>query len=109
MYSTFKFNIGLNNNPFSAKEIEEQLKLQFGATHFHVVDSEWDGKSEPTLVFTVQAFGWAWVNLLAQALCLRYKQTAIAFKGMESGYGTLTYVHGWQGEMGEFSDEYFVD
>jgi len=106
---TFKFNVGLNNNPYTSAEIQGYMEHHFDATGTKVELGEWDGQQEPTIIFEVQAKSSEWANYLAQAMCIRFTQTAVGMKCVETGVGNLVYDPRYKGERYTFDPKYFID
>lgn len=107
--NTYKFNIGLNNNPFTFEQVRDHVESQFGAYDIKEAKGKWEGADEPTIVFTIKAHSSTFAHILAEALCIRYTQTAIAFVDMNTGSGVLAYKPGWHGHMYDFDHDYFID
>jgi hypothetical protein len=103
-------NIGLNNNPLNAKEIQSHFTNNFehDILAFEEVVMEWDSNPEPTLVVEINSEGEFQVEeieWLVNEMCHHYTQDAIAWE--LNGEGTLTYRSDYDGERGEFDVNYF--
>jgi hypothetical protein len=105
--NNYIFNIGLNNNPYTAEQIQLHLTTLVGATDFFTEDGEWNGEVEPTIVFRV-SMNPGYVDLFASNLCARYTQTCIAVWNEDQGYGFFGYQPDHRGQRYSFDEKQFI-
>jgi hypothetical protein len=114
----FTINIGLNNNPFTAKKqdgnpsiAQEQilnlLKLAFpyASELYRIETGEWDGEKEPTFIGYVDADAET-IDKKVQLLCDIMTQICIPY--YSESKSNLVYESFFTGEKYTFNKEYFI-
>jgi hypothetical protein len=113
-------NIGLNNNPFTAKQIRNHFYDFFSS---HIVEmrealGEYEGHDEPTLVVKVSKFSGddhAWMtivrtmNVLYGQDCIALRLVEIDTNGFQSVTEGLVYNSDFEGEKYSFDSKYFIE
>jgi len=105
------WNIGLNNNPYTATLIIDAITTAFPHNEGYIVAyrehmGEWEGKPEPTLVIEVIGEQDAESMVaLTKMMCIAFTQDAIAVRN--DGDGHLVYRPEFTGDRYEFNSEFF--
>lgn len=103
-----RLNIGLNNNPYDAVDIVALLNfLRIDVDRADVVDGEYNGDCEPTLVVRALTHHHpiildSMMSMLADDLT----QECIAYK--IGGKGVLKYSPWFKGDRYDFDEQYFI-
>ncbi len=104
--STLVFNLGLENNPWDAKECLFLLESFGSLVQWDVVTSEYEGKPERTLVAELSCQWYPIDDVIAAIRTLAIKTTqeciAVRIDGMGAVIGSLEEY-----DMG-FNSDYFV-
>jgi hypothetical protein len=102
-----RFNIGLNNNRYSVQELLEALGDFMDIDSHFIVEGEYNGDNEPTLVATgLSDLSLDIVQLNVSLFSMLANQDCIAFR--LGGQGDLAYRSDWTGDRYEFNEEYFI-
>ncbi len=114
----FTINIGLNNNPLTAKKqdgsvsiVQDQiqclLKLAFpySSEFYRIETGEWDGEKEPTFVGYIDA-NEETIDKKVQLLCDIMTQVCIPY--YSESKSNLVYESFFTGEKYTFNKEYFI-
>jgi hypothetical protein len=105
------WNIGLNNNPYTATLIIDAITTAFPHNEGYIVAyrehmGEWEGRPEPTLVIEVIGEQDAdSMVILTKMMCIAFTQDAIAVRNNEDG--VLVYNPKFEGEQYTFDPQYF--
>lgn len=108
---TFTLNIGLENNPFNAGEVEAIISTRLGCmttinTRLHI--GEWNGNEERTLIVSfTSAHRISFIIALVEELCTLLTQEAIPAAG--ENFGILIYNNNFTDERFTFNPEYFIN
>ena len=107
--NTIKLNIGLENNPYSHREISSYLQLTCGIEILSREEvGEYNGESERTLVSLNHSHDDVEITLETVKLMTElFTQDCIAVKINDVGY--LVYNPEYKGEKFEFNNEYFIE
>lgn len=109
---TYTLNIGLENNPLTAYQIEELINFIVGPNgriYTRQETGEYNGEEERTLIVMLAGttFDRYFIsNELIQILCLLCTQECISVKG--AGYADLIYNNAYSGEKFNFDPQYFI-
>jgi len=103
-----RLNIGLNNNPYDAVDIVSLLNfLKVEVDRADVVDGEYNGDCEPTLVVTALTHHHPILfDAIVESMTEDMTQECIAYK--IGGKGVLKYTPSFDGERYEFDERYFL-
>lgn len=101
-----RLNIGLNNNPYSEDEVIKAVKMFIDVDRTMIVNGEYNGEEEPTLVvvgLTTHSHGV--VTDFVKAMCRVFTQECIPYK---MGKGELVYHPLYDGDRYDFDEQYFI-
>lgn len=103
-----RLNIGLNNNPYDAADIVALLNfLRIEVDRADVVDGEYNGDCEPTLVVrALFSYHPIILGCIIESMTEDLTQECIAYK--IGGKGVLKYNPSYHGDRYDFDEQYFI-